>query len=83
LLSGIAFAAGHLKGGLGKNQQSYSAGNFDGRSAQTTSDSLTFRSQVSGVRINCIGWKRIGASERGATGAGFFSYTGGKASFAF
>jgi len=80
LLSGIAFAAGHLKR-IGKNSNRILLVISDGRSAQTTSDSLTFRSQVSGVRINCIGLEADGASER-ALLEQVSSYTGGKASFA-
>jgi tetratricopeptide (TPR) repeat protein len=80
LLSGIAFAAGHLKR-IGKNSNRILLVISDGRSAQTTSDSLTFRSQVSGVRIDCIGLQADGASER-ALLEQVSSYTGGKASFA-
>ena len=80
LLSGIAFAAGHLKR-IGKNSNRILLVISDGRSAQTTSDSLTFRSQVSGVRINCIGLEADGASER-ALLEQVSSYTGGKTSFA-
>jgi len=80
LLSGIAFAAGHLKR-IGKNSNRILLVISDGRSAQTTSDSLTFRSQVSGVRIDCIGLEADGASER-ALLEQVASYTGGKTSFA-
>jgi tetratricopeptide (TPR) repeat protein len=80
LLSGIAFAAGHLKR-IGKNSNRILLVISDGRSAQTTSDSLTFRSQVSGVRINCIGLEADGASER-ALLEQVAAYTGGKTSFA-
>jgi tetratricopeptide (TPR) repeat protein len=54
LLSGVAFAAGHLKR-IGKNGTRVLLVISDGRSGQTTSDSLTFRSQVSGVRIDLLG----------------------------
>lgn len=80
LLSGIAFAAGHLKR-IGKNSNRILLVISDGRSAQATSDTLTFRSQVSGVRIDCIGLQADGASER-ALLEQVSSYTGGKASFA-
>ncbi|MCU1254635.1 MAG: von Willebrand factor, type [Candidatus Angelobacter sp.] len=80
LLSGIAFAAGHLKR-IGKNSNRILLVISDGRSAQTTSDNVTFRSQVSGVRIDCIGLEADGASER-ALLQQVASYTGGKASFA-
>jgi hypothetical protein len=80
LLSGVAFAAGHLKR-IGKNSNRVLLVISDGRSGQTTSDSLTFRSQVSGVRIDCIGLNADGASER-ALLEQVAAYTGGKASFA-
>jgi tetratricopeptide (TPR) repeat protein len=80
LLSGIAFAAGHLKR-IGKNGNRVLLVISDGRSGRTTSDNVTFRSQVSGVRIDCIGLKADGASER-ALLEQVSSYTGGKTSFA-
>lgn len=80
LISGIAFAAGHLKR-IGKNGNRALLVISDGRSGQTTSDSLTFRSQVSGVRIDCIGLNAGGASER-ALLEQVAAYSGGKASFA-
>lgn len=80
LISGIAFAAGHLKR-IGKNGNRVLLVISDGRSGQTTSDTLTFRSQVSGVRIDCIGFKADGASER-ALLEQVAAYSGGKASFA-
>ncbi|HZD09361.1 MAG TPA: VWA domain-containing protein, partial [Candidatus Limnocylindrales bacterium] len=80
LLSGVAFAAGHLKR-IGKNGNRVLLVISDGRSGQTTSDSLTFRSQVSGVRIDCIGLNAGGASER-ALLEQVAAYSGGKASFA-
>ncbi len=80
LLSGVAFAAGHLKR-IGKNSNRVLLVISDGRSGQTTSDSLTFRSQVSGVRIDCIGLNADGASER-ALLEQVAAYSGGKASFA-
>jgi tetratricopeptide (TPR) repeat protein len=80
LISGIAFAAGHLKR-IGKNTNRVLLVISDGRSGQTTSDTLTFRSQVSGVRIDCIGLNAGGASER-ALLEQVAAYSGGKASFA-
>jgi len=80
LISGITFAAGHLKR-IGKNGNRVLLVISDGRSGQTTSDSLTFRSQVSGVRIDCIGLNAGGASER-ALLEQVAAYSGGKASFA-
>jgi tetratricopeptide (TPR) repeat protein len=80
LISGIAFAAGHLKR-IGKNSNRVLLVISDGRSGQTTSDSLTFRSQVSGVRIDCIGLNAGGATER-ALLEQVAAYSGGKASFA-
>jgi tetratricopeptide (TPR) repeat protein len=80
LLSGITFAAGHLKR-IGKNGTRILLVISDGHSAQTTSDSVTFRSQVSGVRIDCIGLQADGASER-ALLEQVAAYSGGKASFA-
>ncbi|MGB8129530.1 MAG: VWA domain-containing protein [Candidatus Angelobacter sp.] len=80
LISGIAFAAGHLKR-IGKNSNRVLLVISDGRSGQTTSGSLTFRSQVSGVRIDCIGVNADGASER-ALLEQVAAYSGGKASFA-
>ncbi|HEV7552206.1 MAG TPA: VWA domain-containing protein, partial [Candidatus Angelobacter sp.] len=80
LLAGIAFAAGHLKR-IGKNSNRILLVIADGRNAQTTSDNVTFRSQVSGVRIDCIGLEADGASER-ALLEQVASYTGGRTSFA-
>jgi tetratricopeptide (TPR) repeat protein len=80
LISGIAFAAGHLKR-IGKNGNRVLLVISDGRSGQTTSDTLTFRSQVSGVRIDCIGLNAGGASERSLLEQ-VAAYSGGKASFA-
>ncbi|HEV7520774.1 MAG TPA: VWA domain-containing protein [Candidatus Angelobacter sp.] len=80
LLSGIAFAAGHLKR-IGKNSNRILLVIADGRNAQTTSDNVTFRSQVSGVRIDCIGLEADGASER-ALLEQVAAYTGGRTSFA-
>jgi len=80
LISGIAFAAGHLKR-IDKNGNRVLLVISDRRSGQVTSDTLTFRSQVSGVRIDCIGLNAGGASER-ALLEQVAAYSGGKASFA-
>ena len=80
LLSGIAFAAGHLKR-IGKNSNRVLLVISDGRTSQDNADTLMFRSQVSGVRINCIGLKAEGAMERSLLER-VASYSGGAAAFA-
>jgi tetratricopeptide (TPR) repeat protein len=80
LLSGIAFAAGHLKR-IGKNSNRVLLVISDGRTSQDSADTLMFRSQVSGVRINCIGLKAEGAMERSLLER-VASYSGGAAAFA-
>ena len=80
LLPGIAFAAGHLKR-IGKNANRVLLVISDGRSAQANADTLLFRSQVTGVRIDCIGLKTGGETER-ALLERVATYSGGKASFA-
>lgn len=80
LLPGIAFAAGHLKR-IGKNANRVLLVISDGRSSQADADAVTFRSQVTGVRIDCLGFKADGASERDLL-TRLASYTGGKATFA-
>jgi tetratricopeptide (TPR) repeat protein len=80
LLPGIAFAAGHLKR-IGKNSNRVLLVISDGRSSETSADTFMFRSQVTGVRIDCIGLKADGGSER-ALLERVASYSGGKASFA-
>jgi tetratricopeptide (TPR) repeat protein len=79
LLPGIAFAAGHLKR-IGKNANRILLVISDGRTNQANADTLQFRSQVTGVRIDCIGLN-AGASEQ-ALLERVASYSGGKASFA-
>ncbi|HEY2497989.1 MAG TPA: VWA domain-containing protein [Candidatus Angelobacter sp.] len=79
LLSGIAFAAGHLKR-IGKNSNRILLVISDGRTTQATEDTLTFRSQVSGVRIDCLGLQAEG--EQRALLEKVAAYSGGKASFA-
>src|SRR6202012_2833724 len=80
LLPGIAFAAGHLKR-IGKNSNRVLLVISNGRSTEANADTLMFRSQVTGVRIDCIGLKADGGSER-ALLERVASYSGGKASFA-
>ena len=80
LLPGIAFAAGHLKR-IGKNQNRILLVISDGRSTQANADTLVFRSQVTGVRIDCIGLKTGGENER-ALLQRVAAYSGGTASFA-
>jgi tetratricopeptide (TPR) repeat protein len=79
LLPGIAFAAGHLKR-IGKNANRILLVISDGRTNQANADTLQFRSQVTGVRIDCIGLN-AGATEQ-ALLERVASYSGGKASFA-
>lgn len=80
LLPGIAFAAGHLKR-IGKNANRVLLVISDGRSSQADADTLAFRSQVTGVRIDCLGFKADGASERDLLSR-LASYSGGRATFA-
>ncbi|HEX3093755.1 MAG TPA: VWA domain-containing protein [Candidatus Angelobacter sp.] len=81
LLSGIAFAAGHLKR-IGRNSNRILLVISDGRDTQSaTSDTLAFRSQVTGVRIDCLGLEADGVNER-ALLERVAAYSGGKASFA-
>jgi tetratricopeptide (TPR) repeat protein len=79
LLPGIAFAAGHLKR-IGKNANRILLVISDGRTSQANADTLQFRSQVTGVRIDCIGLN-AGATEQ-ALLERVASYSGGKAFFA-
>jgi tetratricopeptide (TPR) repeat protein len=80
LLSGISFAAGHLKR-IGRNNNRILLIISDGTTSSATADTLSFRSQVSGVRIDCIGLKTPGSQER-ALLERIASYSGGMASFA-
>lgn len=80
LLSGIAFAAGHLKR-IGKNSNRVLLVISDGRALQTEIDTLAFRSQVSGVRIDALGMDVDGQAQRELLSR-LASYSGGKASFA-
>jgi tetratricopeptide (TPR) repeat protein len=80
LLSGISFAAGHLKR-IGKNNNRILLVISDGYTRQADSDTLQFRSQVTGVRIDCIGLKTPGSTERSLLER-IAAYSGGNASFA-
>jgi tetratricopeptide (TPR) repeat protein len=80
LLSGIVFAAGHLKR-IGKNANRVLLVISNGRTIQTESDTLSFRSQVSGVRIDTLGMGVDGQAGRELLSR-LASYSGGKASFA-
>ncbi len=80
LLPGIAFAAGHLKR-IGRNSNRILLVISDGRSSENIADTVMFRSQVSGVRIDCVGLKTAGEMER-ALLERVAAYSGGKASFA-
>ena len=80
LLDGIAFAAGHLKR-IGKNNNRVLLVISDGRSENLRSDSLPLSSQVSGVKIYCIGLNADGADQR-ALLEKLASYSGGQAGFA-
>jgi hypothetical protein len=80
LLPGIAFAAGHLKR-IGRNSNRILLVISDGRSSESNADTVMFRSQVSGVRIDCVGLKAAGEMER-ALLERVAAYSGGKASFA-
>ena len=79
LLSGISFAAGHLKR-IGRNANRILLVISDGES-RSGDDTLSFRSQVAGVRIQCVGLKASGNTER-ALLERIAAYSGGKASFA-
>ncbi|HET9837434.1 MAG TPA: tetratricopeptide repeat protein [Candidatus Angelobacter sp.] len=80
LLSGISFAAGHLKR-IGRNNNRILLVISDGAGKSAGADTLAFRSQVTGVRIDCVGLKTSGESER-ALLQRIAAYSGGKTSFA-
>ncbi|HSM86353.1 MAG TPA: VWA domain-containing protein [Candidatus Limnocylindrales bacterium] len=80
LLDGIAFAAGHLKR-IGKNSNRVLLVVSDGRSIDFKSDAGPLSSQVSGVRIDCIGLNADGADQRNLLERLAY-YSGGRASFA-
>jgi tetratricopeptide (TPR) repeat protein len=80
LLSGISFAAGHLKR-IGRNNNRILLVISDGASKSAGADTLAFRSQVTGVRIDCIGLKAAGETERTLLER-IATYSGGRSSFA-
>jgi tetratricopeptide (TPR) repeat protein len=80
LLPGISFAAGHLKR-IGRNNNRILLVISDGVSKTASADTLAFRSQVTGVRIDCVGLKTAGESER-ALLQRIAAYSGGRTSFA-
>lgn len=80
LLDGIAFAAGHLKR-IGKNPTRVLLVISDGKSQNLSHDSMPLSTQVSGVRVDCIGLNADGADER-ALLERLASYSGGQARFA-
>jgi len=80
LLDGIAFAAGHLKR-IGKNNNRVLLVISDGRTQSLRGDSVPLSSQVSGVKIYCIGLNADGADQR-ALLEKLASYSGGQAGFA-
>jgi tetratricopeptide (TPR) repeat protein len=79
LLSGISFAAGHLKR-IGKNSNRILLIVTDGAGKAATADTLSFRTQVTGVRIDCIGLQ-AGDQDRTFLER-IAAYSGGTASFA-
>jgi tetratricopeptide (TPR) repeat protein len=80
LLSGISFAAGHLKR-IGRNNNRILLVISDGASNAAGADTLAFRSQVTGVRIDCVGLKTAGETERTLLER-IAAYSGGTTSFA-
>jgi tetratricopeptide (TPR) repeat protein len=80
LLDGIAFAAGHLKR-IGKNPNRVLLVVSDGHSENISRDAIPLSSQVSGVRVDCIGLHADGQDER-ALLERVASYSGGQARFA-
>ncbi len=79
LLDGIAFAAGHLKR-IGKNSNRVLLVISDGNSSNNKEE-LPVTSQISGVRIDCVGLNADGDSQRQLL-ARLAAYSGGQATFA-
>jgi Mg-chelatase subunit ChlD len=79
LLDGIAFAAGHLKR-IGKNSNRVLLVISDGNSSNNK-ESLPVTSEISGVRIDCVGLNADGDSQRQLLSR-LAAYSGGQASFA-
>jgi tetratricopeptide (TPR) repeat protein len=80
LLDGVAFAAGHLKR-IGKNPTRVLLVISDGKSHNMNRDALPLSTQVSGVRVDCIGLHADGSDER-ALLQRLAAYSGGEARFA-
>jgi hypothetical protein len=80
LLDGVAFAAGHLKR-IGKNPTRVLLVISDGKSHNMNPDALPLSSQVSGVRVDCIGLHADGTDQR-ALLQRLAAYSGGQARFA-
>ena len=80
LLDGVAFAAGHLKR-IGKNPTRVLLVISDGKSHNMNRDALPLSTQVSGVRVDCIGLHADGSDQR-ALLQRLAAYSGGQARFA-
>jgi len=80
LLDGISFSAGHLKR-IGKNPNRVLVVISDGRSDKLKEESLPLSAQITGVKIDCIGLKVEGESEKDLLQTLAY-YSGGKAAFA-
>lgn len=80
LLTGVAFAAGHLKR-IGKNSNRVLLVISDGRGTELKPDAGPLSAQLNGVKVQCIGLDADGADQR-AMLERLASYTGGQAGFA-
>jgi tetratricopeptide (TPR) repeat protein len=80
LLDGVAFAAGHLKR-IGKNPTRVLLVISDGKSQNMDRDALPLSTQVSGVRVDCIGLHADGSDQRELLQR-LAAYSGGQARFA-
>lgn len=80
LLDGVAFAAGHLKR-IGKNPTRVLLVISDGKSHNISRDALPLSTQVSGVRVDCIGLNADGSDQRELLQR-LAAYSGGQARFA-
>jgi Mg-chelatase subunit ChlD len=80
LLDGVAFAAGHLKR-IGKNPTRVLLVISDGKSHNMNRDALPLSTQVSGVRVDCIGLHADGSDQRELLQR-LAAYSGGQARFA-
>jgi tetratricopeptide (TPR) repeat protein len=79
LLDGIIFAAGHLKR-IGKNSNRVLLVISDG-SSSNNKESLPVTSEISGVRIDCVGLNADGNAQRELLSR-LAAYSGGQATFA-